>query len=134
GEVLHSPPDPLLEADSGLPAQDLGRAAGVETAPANVASLRRSVSRLDVLADALPDHLVELVDVGLDPGSDVEAPGGVGLGSGDHRVHHVADVDVVAGAGAIAVDDRGAALEESMDEDRHHARLPVGVLARPIDV
>ena len=83
---------------------------GVETAAADIPGLGRSVSRVDVPPGALPNQLVELVDVGLDPGPDVEAAGGVGLVSGDHRVHQVAYIDVVAGAGAVAVDDRGAAL------------------------
>ncbi len=67
--------------------------------------------------------------------ADVVLAVGVVVGQhGEDRAHDVADVDVVARLGAVAVDRRLLAGLQLAAEDRDHARLAQRVLAGPIDV
>ena len=53
---------------------------------------------------------------------------------GEHDPSDVADEDVVALLGAVAEDVRHLVAGQASEEDGDHARLPVGVLARAVDV
>ncbi len=76
----------------------------------------------------------ERVDVGLDPGADVDRTRDRPLEGEEVRADDVAHVDVVAGLAAVAVDRDELPAEHLPDEDGDHPRLAVRVLAGPVDV
>src|SRR5271163_986871 len=62
---------------------------------------------------------IQLVDVGLEAGADVHRDSRRARASrGDHRPHHVADINVVARLRAVAVNRHRFAVENSSAEDR----------------
>ena len=75
-----------------------------------------------------------MIYAGFDTGADVDWSGHRSRHRGDIRTHHVANVNVVAGLLTIAENCHWFILEQASTENRDHPRLPMGILARSIDI
>ena len=69
-------PQTLGQAHLGAPTENAPGQGGVNAAPRLLAGFGRAVARREVLAGNVLQQLVELVDAGLDAGSDVVRAGG----------------------------------------------------------
>src|ERR1700730_6941727 len=133
-EVFDSLLDALRERNLWLPTQAFPDLGGGYDAALLLPRASRAMLGLGATAGGAGDHLVELVDVGLALGADVETALDIAAQRPDEGLDHVADIDVVAGLQTVAVDDGGAALDQGAAEDGDHPSLAVGVLPRPVDV
>src|SRR5208282_5691747 len=99
------------------------------------AGTRRRVLRLGREIGDSRKRGIEIVHVGLDAGADVERDSRrARFRRRDHGPHHVADVNVVARLGAVAINRHGLAVEDSSAEDRNYAGFAVRILARAVYV
>src|SRR4028118_1412657 len=92
------PPQTLGQAHRGAPTENAPGQGGVNAAPRLLAGFGRAVARREVLAGNVLQQLVELVDAGLDAGSDVVRAGGrIFLQGAPVRASPVPAMDVGAG-------------------------------------
>src|SRR3989441_2114407 len=129
------PGQAIVERGSRRPTEDGLGARGVEYAAPLLARARGRVPGRGADTRQLRQPPVELVDGGLESGTDVRDAGRIGAAerAGD-RVGHVLDEDVVARLLAVAVNEAGLAGQQSMTEDGDDAGLAVRVLARTVHV
>src|SRR3712207_5907546 len=137
-EPLHGSPQALVEVHLGLPAEEALRLGGVGEVAAHLAAAGVRVADLYVLDARLGqggDQLVrKLPDGRLGVRGDLERLAADAFG-GDgelYRPYKVADVDVVAGLGAVAVDLEHLAVRGALDEPGDDAVLVAG--EGPVDV
>src|SRR5690606_18956360 len=103
--------------------------------PLDLARPRRLVLRLEGAPVRGGEARAQLQDVGLNTRADVEdSTNAPALVRSQEGVDHIPHVHVVAALAAVAEDARLLAPAEGVAEDRDHARLAVGVLARAVDV
>src|SRR5881628_2492785 len=129
------PGQAIVERGSRRPTQDGLGARGVEHAAPLLARTRRRVPGRGADTRQLRQPPIELVDGGLESGTDVRDAGRIGAAerAGD-RVGHVLDEDVVARLLAVAVDETRLAGQQPMTEDGDDAGLAVRILAWAVDV
>ncbi len=91
------------------------------------------ISKCSGIASARRPH--QLVDRDPLAAADVEGAGhAAGRRRLEVRLHHVVDVDEIAGLLAVAEDRDGATLEDLRDEHRDDAAIGVVPLVRPVDI
>ena len=133
----------MNSSTAAVPAAQLGPRAPAEldSGPRRVEAAPRQLARAERLVlhpgirPGLAGHLaVELVHRGLPTGADVADQSTAPGGRPDEGVHHVVDVDEVAGLLAVTEDGDRLALEQTLGEDGHDAGLTVGILPRAVHV
>ena len=123
----------MRQVDLGPPPEGARCSPRVERAPLEEAEPWRVVGHLRSDPRGLGAALPELTHRRLDPRADVE-DAAVGAGRRDEGPHDVLHEDVVARLAPVSEDRRGRAVADPREEDRDDARLPVRVLAGPVDV
>src|SRR5207248_4158236 len=133
-EEAHRSLEALLESGPRLPSHRLADPRRLDRRTPLLARTSRTMLRRLAAAGERPQDLEDGGDVRLHAGAHVEgdafaAAERLGVGLGD-----VLDVDEVARLAAVPGDRRGLTGQQLPAEDGHHSRLPVRVLARPVDV
>jgi hypothetical protein len=126
---------PVRERHAGLPAEQVLGARGDEDAPALLAGLGRAVLGRRGYPDRCADLLEELDHGCLHARADIDGPARVAvLESQEVGLCDVADVHVVAGLQAVAVDDDRLSTEQLVSKDGHDAGFAQRTLARTVHV
>src|SRR5258706_1985422 len=94
------------------------------TAPL-LAGFGRSMLRLDFAANGLTQMFVNSNDIGLDASADVDLTYIRRIERGDIGRDHVADVNVITGLLAVAVDHRSLAAKQQGKKNRYDAGFTV---------